>query len=80
MKIDRSRVLTHTRRDLMKIENDPELRAFVDDVIRHLTFDEAVAACRQKFGQSRAPGRSTIHRYWTRIKNTLPQCDIKRRV
>jgi hypothetical protein len=47
-----------------KIETDPEVRAFVDDALTRMTFQEVADAAREQFGAGRAPGLSVIHRYW----------------
>lgn len=49
------------------IVSDPELRAFIDERLSRMTFDEVTAACRMRFGVDRAPSHQTIIRYWWAI-------------
>lgn len=51
-----------------RIEADPEIRAFIDERLGRLTLEEIAAACRQQFGAERSPARSSIHRYWDRVR------------
>ncbi|MFO1128495.1 MAG: hypothetical protein U1E66_08730 [Rhodospirillales bacterium] len=59
-------IIRDHRPGLLKIETDPALRAFVDDLLPHCTFAEVAAECVKRFGKKRAPGHSTVHRYWRR--------------
>lgn len=64
--IDCSRKVSHTDDWKLKIENDPEVRAFIDAALPHHYFGEIEEKCKILFGADRAPGTSTIHRYWQR--------------
>jgi hypothetical protein len=46
-----------------KIDNDPELKAFIYRMPTYKTLDEIVTACEEEFGVERAPSRSSLHRY-----------------
>lgn len=50
-----------------KIAVDPEVRAYVDELLPRMTFRQIEAACREKFGPKRAPGDTVIHRYWQTV-------------
>ncbi len=54
----------HLRGRPPKLMTDPVIRAFVDDAMKRMTFQEVADAAREQFGPKRAPGRSSIHRYW----------------
>ncbi len=47
-----------------KIMIDSEIRAFVDDALKQMTFQEVAEAARERFGTRRAPSPSSVHRYW----------------
>ena len=47
-----------------KIRSDAELRALVDELLKTKTFQQVAAACLERFGPDRAPGKSAVHRYW----------------
>lgn len=49
------------------IEFDPELAAFIRDRLGRDRLTAIAAACRSRFGPSRAPSKSAIHRYWLRL-------------
>jgi hypothetical protein len=50
------------------VNKDPEVAAFLEDRLGRLTVGEARAACLAQFGPDRTPGRSTIHRFWSRLR------------
>ena len=50
-----------------RIMSDPELRAYVDELMPKTSFKRIAEACREKFGRKRAPGKSAVHRYWQSI-------------
>ncbi len=54
----------HLGGTLPKILSDPELQEFVDALLPTRTFGEIAQRCRERFGPSRAPSKSTISRYW----------------
>ncbi len=54
----------HRRGHPPKILIDPEVRAFVDDALKRMTFHEVADAAREQFGPGRAPSPSSVHRYW----------------
>lgn len=63
-----------------KIIGDPELRAFVDANLPTMTLAALAAACRAKFGPARAPGYTSVWRYWSWwVKPTLPPLGQDRR-
>jgi len=47
-----------------KILVDPELRAFVDQLLKTDTFERIARRCLERFGVPRAPSKSAISRYW----------------
>lgn len=47
-----------------RIPADPELQAFVDAALPEMTYAQVVTACRERFGDQRAPSKSAIGRYW----------------
>lgn len=47
-----------------KINEDPDLRAFIMARIEYLTFQQVTDAVRSNFSQERRVGRSSIHRWW----------------
>jgi hypothetical protein len=47
-----------------RIVSDPELRAFVDELLPRTTFEQIATACQKRFGAKRAPSKSAVHRYW----------------
>jgi hypothetical protein len=48
-----------------KISGDPEIAAFVDELLATTGMVKIAAACKERFGPERAPGKSAVHRYWT---------------
>ena len=50
-----------------KITGDPEVAAFVDDLLATETFTQIAEACKRRFGPARAPGKSAVHRYWQKF-------------
>lgn len=51
-----------------RVDLDDEVRAFLNDLVGRQTLKQLVAACQKKFGLERSPSRSTIHRYWQRVR------------
>lgn len=51
-----------------RIDGDREVRAFLDDRMGRLTLDGLVSACREVFPPLRCPSRSSIHRYWQKVR------------
>jgi hypothetical protein len=72
--IQRWRRRLHTHQET-KIGSDPELQAFIDDLLPHSTFAEIAEECRQRFGPERTVGRSTIHRYFVRKRAAGNACE-----
>lgn len=70
--IDRRMVRSHVRGQ-SKIERDPELQQFVDELLPHGTFAEIAEECRKRFGPQRAPGKSSIHAYFRKHQERLLQ-------
>lgn len=57
-----------------RIMCDTELKAFVDEALFRMTFEEVSAECSRRFGAARAPSKSCLHRYWhTYAKHLQPQ-------
>lgn len=54
----------HLRGRVTRILLDPDVRTFIDSALATRTFDEIVAATRDRFGSERTPSRSAISRYW----------------
>ncbi len=51
-----------------RLDQDPEVRQFIDDRLFRLTLDEIHAACLEAFGATRTPARSSLHRYSQRVR------------
>ncbi|MCJ1903361.1 MULTISPECIES: hypothetical protein [Paracoccus] len=51
-----------------KIALDPELRAFVEARLSHMTFAEIEAAVAAHFPPDRRTSLSAIHRWWQRMQ------------
>lgn len=47
-----------------KVLCDPEVRAFVEQSFPSMTFAAIADACLERFGPERAPGKSSVGRYW----------------
>ena len=54
----------HLSGNRSKIASDIEVRRFVDNALRSMSFVEIARVCRENFGEKRAPGKSAIGRYW----------------
>lgn len=52
-----------------KIDSDPELRDFILSM-PYMPQDEILRACRNSFGDSRAPSRSGLSRFLTKLRKT----------
>ncbi len=63
--IDRTKHRKHVPHET-KIDIDPELRAFILAILPFGTFTEIAEECLSVFGPERAPGRSTIHKWFSR--------------
>jgi hypothetical protein len=53
-----------------RFDLDPELAAFAKERLGRMTLADIVKACRERFGEARAPSMSSLHRFWVRL-NTL---------
>ncbi|CAM3391829.1 hypothetical protein SAMN04488021_1814 [Paracoccus aminovorans] len=51
-----------------KIALDPELRAFIEARLSHMTFAEIEAAVAAQFPPDRRTSLSAIHRWWQRMQ------------
>lgn len=51
-----------------RVDRDPEVRDFLADRLGRLTLDEIIDQCRAAFGAERTPGRSTVHKLWSRLR------------
>ena len=47
-----------------RLDTDPDLRAFVNDRIDHMTFAQVANAVAEHFPPDRRVGRSAIHAWW----------------
>jgi hypothetical protein len=66
MTIPRHIIRDHRPSTKSRIDLDPELRAFIHELLPHCTFAEIAAECAKRFGKPRAPSKSAVHRYWQR--------------
>ncbi len=57
------------RKQQMKVDADPELKAFIHSLKTYHSTNEIVALCVKKFGKKRAPSKSSLGRYFQRLKN-----------
>jgi|GEM_PF-5489018 len=48
---------------------DIEVRSFLTSMHRQATLDQICDMARQKFGEDRAPSRSSLNRYWMRLES-----------
>ena len=48
-----------------KVLCDPEVEAFVAAALASMTFAVIADACLERFGPQRAPGKSSLARYWS---------------
>ncbi len=60
--------LLRRRRALSKIERDPELEAFINNLPGGPSIEGIAALCRAKFGTDRSPSKSSVHRYITKLR------------
>jgi hypothetical protein len=51
----------------LKIEADPEVKAFIQARLDTMTFDDIVAALKAAFPPERHVSRSSLHRWWQKI-------------
>lgn len=51
-----------------KIESDPEVRRFIHEYGKSMPYHELAAACRERFGENRAPSKSGIGRYVQKLR------------
>lgn len=56
-----------TRFDLPKFWPDGPVRNQAIELYRMMTLDKAVAVLCERFGQDRAPSRSSLNRFWLRL-------------
>lgn len=50
------------------IERDPELATFIAERLGRMVVKDVQSACEDRFGPTRTPSRSAIHRYWERLR------------
>jgi hypothetical protein len=60
-----------------KIEIDPAVKAFVDEMLPEMGFVALAQACRDIFGPDRAPSKSTLHKYWQKMKRAAGRGDAR---
>lgn len=72
---DRDRIAAYWRRattvrpgTVCRLDQDHELRRFIEDRLFRLTLDELRTACVEEFGPDRAPARSSLHRYSQKLR------------
>lgn len=53
-----------------RLDLDPEVRDFVEDLLGRVTIESLVTRCRERFGTERTPGKSSIHLHWLRMRRT----------
>lgn len=51
-----------------RVERDPEVAAYLAECLGRMMLKDAYTSCRERFGPDRAPGRTTIQRYWARLR------------
>ena len=51
-----------------RIDRDPEVANFLTECFGRMLLKDAAAGCRERFGATRAPGKSTIQRFWARLR------------
>lgn len=62
----------HQRGGRNKIKTDQEVRAFVEEGLTWMSYQQIADEARERFGVERAPSRSAIQRYWKdRQKNAV---------
>lgn len=62
-----------TKRYPLRIEMNPDIKAFIDELLRHMSFKQIEDAARERFGR-RAPSHSAIHRYFrSRVAGKYPE-------
>ena len=54
-----------------RIAGDADVRTFVEDRLGRLAVDRIIDECRRKFGPTRTPSRSAVHRYWQKVRRDL---------
>lgn len=59
----------HPRRS--RIENDREIAVFLVERFGLLSLEEIVREGRARFGSDRVPSRSSIHRFWMRLRRSV---------
>ena len=64
-------------RKISKIEADPRLKEFVDDLLPNTGFVEISRLCHERFGSVIAPSHAAIGRYWQKLQRIKAQ-DKKR--
>lgn len=50
------------------IEQDPEVAVFIAERLGQITIKQIRSACERTFGIARTPARSSVHRYWQRLR------------
>ena len=63
--IDRPRLTADMR---SRVDRDPEVATFLAENLGRMLLKDATAACLKRFGADRAPSRSSIDRYWRRLR------------
>jgi hypothetical protein len=51
------------------IDQDVEVRLFLEDRLGRMTLNEIVEKCKFKFGASRTPSRTSIHVFWKKLRS-----------
>lgn len=74
----------HRRGAIPKIWRDRYLKAFVEEHMTKMPFAKLAALCAETFGKPRAPGISTLHRYFHfsmnfRYPSRLPKAVAEKR-
>ncbi len=46
-----------------RLDRDPEQAAFIEARLPHMTYAEIAEAARERFGEARAVGKSTVHNW-----------------
>lgn len=51
-----------------RIDRDPEVAEYLTECLGRVLLKDAYTSCRERFGADRAPGKSSIQRYWKRLR------------
>lgn len=52
-----------------RVDRDPEVAAFLAECFGRVLLKDTYTECRERFGADRTPGRTTIQRYWKRLRS-----------